>query len=154
MLLLGERVNGLQLAQAYRQLEKTTGQMGQFLQHYDMLLTPTTSRPPFKHGALQLKGPQAWMLNLLGHMNAGGLIERFGGVEQAAADIFEFMPTAPLANIAGIPSMSVPLHWNREGLPIGMQFTSRYADETTLFQLAGQLERARPWADRIPPVHA
>ena len=50
--------------------------------------------------------------------------------------------------------MSVPLCWNDDGLPIGMHFVGRYADEATLFRLAGQLERARPWADRVPPVSA
>ncbi|MDH3499810.1 MAG: amidase, partial [Acidimicrobiia bacterium] len=49
------------------------------------------------------------------------------------------------------PSMSVPLHWH-EGLPIGVQFTARYADEATLFRLAAQLEAARPWRHMIPPL--
>ena len=47
--------------------------------------------------------------------------------------------------------MSVPLHWNAAGLPIGMQFVARLGDDATLFRLAGQLERARPWFDRRPP---
>lgn len=128
--------------------------MGSFLENFDLWLTPTTSTPPFKTGALQLKGLQAWLLRTLGRLNAGGLIERFGGVESAAADLFDFMPTAPLANIAGLPSMSVPLYWNRQGLPVGLQFTGKYAEETGLFQLASQLERAQPWADRLPAVHA
>jgi amidase len=48
--------------------------------------------------------------------------------------------------------MSVPLYWNDQGLPIGMHFAGRYADEATLFRLAGQLERAQPWFDRVPPI--
>ena len=57
-------------------------------------------------------------------------------------------------NITGQPAMSVPLHWNGGNLPIGVQFVSRYGDEATLFQLAGQLERASPWQDRHPPIWA
>jgi len=45
----------------------------------------------------------------------------------------------------------VPLHWNAAGLPVGTQFVARLGGEATLFRLAGQLERARPWFDRVPP---
>jgi len=58
----------------------------------------------------------------------------------------------PICNATGLPAMSVPLHWNGAGLPIGVQFMGRFADESTLFALAGQLERTRPWFARRPPL--
>jgi amidase len=61
------------------------------------------------------------------------------------------MPYTPLFNATGQPAMSVPLHWNAAGLPIGMQFVARLGGDATLFRLAGQLERAQPWFDRVAP---
>jgi amidase len=48
----------------------------------------------------------------------------------------------------------LPLYWNSDGLPVGTQFAARFGDEATLFRLAAQLEEARPWAGKRPPVSA
>ncbi|MEL7103964.1 MAG: amidase, partial [Pseudomonadota bacterium] len=61
-------------------------------------------------------------------------------------------PWCAISNQAGSAAMSVPLHWTAEDLPIGMMFGARCGNEWELYQLAGQLERAAPWADRRPPV--
>jgi amidase len=63
-------------------------------------------------------------------------------------------PFTPPFNMTGQPSISLPLWQSPSGLPIGMMFTARYADEATLFRLAAQLEQAQPWADRHPPMWA
>jgi len=57
-------------------------------------------------------------------------------------------------NLAGLPGISVPAGLNSEGLPLGLQLIGKAFDEATLFRVAAQLEAARPWADRRPPVHA
>lgn len=152
--LLGERLSATEYLQAMRTLELMTRHVGQFFQNFDVLLTPTISEPPVKSGSLQLKGVQARVLSLLGRFNAGGLIEMVGGVDAAVEDMFEFCPYTHIFNITGQPAISLPLYWTKAGLPIGLQFATKYADEATLLRLAGQLERARPWANRLPPVHA
>jgi amidase len=57
-----------------------------------------------------------------------------------------------LYNVTGQPAVSVPLHWTDGGLPVGSMLVGRPADEATLIALSAQLEEARPWAHRRPPV--
>ena len=74
--------------------------------------------------------------------------------DETARKVFGFIPYTPLFNVTGQPAMSMPLYWNADGLPIGTQFVGRFGDEATLFRIAGQVERAQPWAHRIPPGQA
>ncbi|HEY8572561.1 amidase [Phenylobacterium sp.] len=62
-------------------------------------------------------------------------------------------PYTPPFNYSGQPSISLPLHMDAKGLPIGMMFTAKYADEATLFRLAAQLEKEAPWKDRRPAIY-
>jgi len=63
-----------------------------------------------------------------------------------------WVPYTQLANITGRPAISLPLHWTADGLPIGVQFVAPLAGESLLIRLAGQLEQARPWSDRVAPI--
>lgn len=150
--LLGRQITAAELSRAIRFLKLTARQVGRFFEEYDVLLTPTLARPPVKHGELQPVGVQALGMKVLGRLNAGGLIKAVAGIEALAQQVFEFIPFTPLFNATGQPAMSVPLIWNAEGLPIGMQFVARYGDEATLLRLAAQLEQAQPWRDRLPPI--
>src|SRR4051812_8996425 len=55
-------------------------------------------------------------------------------------------------NATGQPACSVPAGFDRRGLPLAVQLAGREHDEATLFALAAQIEQARPWADRRPPL--
>ena len=82
----------------------------------------------------------------------GRLVKNTAVFDQAAAEVFAFIPWTPVYNVTGQPSMSVPLFWNSANVPVGSMLTGKFGDEATLYRLAGQLEKARPWADRKPPL--
>jgi amidase len=66
----------------------------------------------------------------------------------------EIVAFAQPFNVTGQPAISLPLHWTDDGLPVGVQLVAAPGREDVLLQVAGQLEQAQPWADRIPPIHA
>lgn len=82
----------------------------------------------------------------------GGVVAEKAWHSGATCHRHSFMPWTPVFNVTGQPATSVPLFWTDSGLPIGTHFVGRFGDEATLFQLAGQLERARPWSHRKPPL--
>ena len=63
-----------------------------------------------------------------------------------------FAAFTPPFNMSGQPAISLPLHWNEAGLPIGVQLVAAYGREDVLVRVAAQLEAAHPWTDRRPPV--
>ncbi|MCY0996169.1 amidase [Myxococcus sp. MISCRS1] len=130
----GRRLRALDLQAAFAVFNQVSRVVGAFFVDHDALLTPTVAVPPYPLGVLDSNKP----------MGAGEWYRH----------VFTLIPFTPLFNVTGQPAMSVPLHWNAQGLPIGVQFVGRFAEEATLFRLAGQLEHARPWSVRRPPVHA
>ncbi len=150
--LLGRSLEAREFVMATRHLMLGARAVGGFFENWDVLLTPTVSTPPPPTGSLQPTRRERLLLILLGRINAGGVLKVAGALDEAATNAFEFTPWTPVFNVTGQPAMSVPLEWNVEGLPIGLHFVGRFGDEATLFQLAGQLERARPWFDRLPAL--
>ncbi len=118
---------------------------------FDVLLTPTVGVPPLPIGAYKLSTLQRQGLKLLAALPSGALMSQRPKIVEAFAAVFESSPYTMVANVTGQPSMSLPLHWTEDGLPMGMLFTARTGDEATLVRLAAQLEQAMPWKDRRPP---
>ena len=148
--LLGEALSASDYAQANRELQADAQRIRQFFQQYDVLLTPTLAEPPVLIGSLQPSSRKQLLMNFVAKTNASWLMKALKTIEPLAKQVFNFTPyTAPF-NVTGQPAMSVPLHWNEEGLPIGMQFVGKFGREATLFRLAGQLEHAKPWQDGLP----
>ena len=129
----GRRLGAPAYLLAVQDLQRTSRQLVVSLAEYDLWLTPTLGEPPLPLGTLVYYGGDPVELRR----------------RQAT-----FSPFTYITNATGQPAMSVPLYQSGEGLPVGVQFASRAGDEATLFRLAGQLEKARPWAGRRPPVSA
>ena len=99
---------------------------------YDLILTPTMSRPPLKvgHGALDpitINGVDA------------------GDMRQS------WVPYLNFFNLTGHPAISVPCGWTDGGLPCGLQIVGRWYDDALVLRAAAAFEAARPWAHRQPP---
>lgn len=153
--LMGKRLSAADYAAAKRCLQQEARKVASFFEGCDVLLTPTLAAPPLPLGALRLHGFAAVAASAINALDAGWTlalppVARLA--REQTAQLFDFMPYTTLFNVTGQPAMSAPLHWTATGLPIGMHFASRFGDEATLFRLAGQLERARPWKDRQPPL--
>lgn len=118
-----ERMAPADLWMAWHTLNEATAAMHDFLADYDLLLTSTLAEPPWPHDFYPLEGRE---------------------LQEIEARLFAYSGMTPLANSAGLPAMSVPLHV-AHGLPIGTQFIGPHASERLLIQLAAQLERAQPW---------
>ena len=128
---IGMKTSGVDFAQANSDLLVAATSVADFMDDYDLLLSPTLASPPVKLGILGLSPAD------------------LGSYYKA---VTEFGPFSALQNQTGQPSMSVPLAMSKAGLPIGVMFSARYGDEATLLRLAGQLERAAPWSGRRPPL--
>jgi amidase len=117
----------LYFAQAYLQIVSRPAIAA--LSAYDAILTPTLAQPPRPVGYFDEVDPA----------------ENFERQKR-------FTPWTAIYNVTGLPAVSVPLHWSAEGLPVGVMLAGRMGDEGTLISLSAQLEEARPWQDRHPPI--
>ncbi|MGE5501828.1 MAG: amidase [Ignavibacteriales bacterium] len=128
--------------------------LGDFFTRYDLYLTPTVASPPLRVGQLDTTPLNRIATKAMLALNLGGLVLRTGYVHRMAREHLRHTPFTQLANVTGTPAMSVPLHWTPDGLPVGSHFNAPIGGEGLLIRLAAQLEQARPWAHRRPPVFA
>lgn len=148
--LLSRALSAREFADSLRVLERSGSIVARFFEDRDILVTPVVAGPPPKLGALPPTRFEKKLLRLLGLFGSGRLVKMAGLIDRMAGGAFDFTPWTAVFNLSGQPAMSLPLHWNGDGLPIGVHFVSRVGDEGTLLRLAGQLERARPWFGRLP----
>ncbi len=149
--MLGKALSAQEYASAARYLQSAAREVARFFEGYDLLLTPTLSQPPVPVGSLQPSASEKMLINLIGSFDGGNVLKMMGIIKPLAAQTFEFTPWTPVFNVTGQPAMSVPLHWSASGLPVGMHFVGKFGGEATLLRLAGQLEQAKPWSEKVPP---
>ncbi|ETX08485.1 amidase [Candidatus Entotheonella palauensis] len=124
----GTQLRAADLASAITIVHMAGRACGRFMAQYDVLLSPTLAAPP----------PP------IGHVDTGLPDEMF------AERLMPYVAFTQLYNAIGWPAISLPLHMNETGLPIGVMFAARLGDEATLVRLASQIEQARPWFDQLP----
>ena len=145
----GRRLSAEDLAAALDYTRMVARRTATFWDEIDVFVESTVARPAWKIGELTPSPAQLRQLELLKKLPSRTVTRRIA--RDMGRTSLEAIPNTPLWNVTGQPSMSVPLHWH-DDLPIGVQFTARYADEATLFRLAAQLEQAQPWKHRVPQV--
>lgn len=129
----GKSLTAMQMHDALANINTVSRQSGVLFVKNDLFLTPTIAQPPLILGTLD--------------QNEAGVDAR-----EWTRRVFDWVPFTPLFNSTGQPAISLPLHWSPDGLPIGMQFAASLNDEATLLRLAAQLEEAKPWKEKRPPV--
>lgn len=127
----GKRLTGQDAMLAWQEMRLVNREILQRFENWDVYLTPVMCTPP----------PRVDWLD--------PLMDDLKEFDRRQAATFGFTPPF---NLTGQPSLSLPLWQSQANLPIAMMFTAKYADEATLFRLAGQLEKELPWKDRKPPV--
>ena len=152
MAALGRATRSLTLVRAIEARHTYLRQMEDFHASHDLLLTPTTATPPPRIGQFDLPARLQQLQSGLLRVRSAGALRFTPIVAQMIRENLGWVPYTQLANLTGRPAMSVPLHWTADGLPIGSQLVGRLGAEAQLLRLAAQLEQARPWRDRRPPL--
>ncbi len=129
----GMRMKATEYFEMLAKINNMCRDIAPFFEQFDLLLTPTLLKLPQPIGTYNQNEPG---------LDPYQWIDKIRG--------FSGFPS--VFNVTGQPAMSVPLHHSKDGLPIGMQFAAKFADEATLFRIAKQLEDAHPWVDRRPSI--
>lgn len=145
---IGRTVSAGEFAQALKLWGRIGRQMGAFFEDVDLYLTPTTAAPPAKVGELVPSARERQQMSAALAMRAWKVVMKTGLIDEMVEKNLSRTPFTQLANVTGLPAMSVPLHEHDDGMPCGVHFIGPYGREDRLLGVAGQLERAAPWFDR------
>jgi amidase len=128
-----------------------TRRIGSFLERYDLFVTPTVAVLPPRIGELTPKGVLPFAMRFSAYWKLGGLLRRLPFFDTLSRENFRRTPFTQIANIAGIPALSLPFFLPDLHLPIGIQFLAGFGREDLLLQIGHQWEQAHPFFHRFPP---
>lgn len=147
---IGWTMSAADLERSRHVIQAASRKVAAWFAGYDVFLTATAARPPARVGELYPSRADERTMKLLTALPNRQIINV--AMDKMANEKLAWTPNTQLFNQTGQPAISLPLYWNTAGLPIGVQFVGRFGDEATLFRLAAELEAARPWAGRLPPL--
>lgn len=127
----GRNITAIQLMGMQQVMYRIGRTTAAFHETYDLWLTPTLSAPPLKLGTVNVDETD---------------------LQKAFDPLTGYVPFTATQNATGQPAINVPLYWNKQDLPIGVQFAARHGNEMLLLKLAAELEKAAPWANRKPKL--
>jgi amidase len=127
----GKTITASEYIRAKRGINLASRATAKFHETYDMWLSATLGSPPVKLGTFDMdeRDPQ-----------------------KSFAPLIDYVPFTAMQNVTGQPAINMPLYWNKQGLPVGVQFVGRFGDELGLLKLAAQLESAAPWIDQYKKI--
>ncbi|WP_019140124.1 amidase [Noviherbaspirillum massiliense] len=149
---VGRSVSATELLQAQARWQIYVQALAHFHAQYDLWLSPVLSEPALRIGQMATPPLLHAVNDLVNMIGLSGVLRKTSVFQENILKNLAWTPFTQLANITGRPAMSVPLYWNRQGLPLGVQFLGALNDEALLLQLAAELEQARPWFDRQPAI--
>ncbi|WP_027161110.1 amidase [Mesorhizobium sp. WSM1293] len=119
---------------------------------YDAVLMPIIAHPPLACGAMDPKGADDLIENLLDKLHLTPLLKLKPFFGQLMDKSLWFTHWPAIQNVSGQPSIALPVHVTDAGLPIGVQAAGRPGDEETLLSLAAQMEKISGWLGRRAPL--
>lgn len=149
---IGNAINSGQFVATRDEWNQITRTMATFLGDYDLYLTPTTAQKPWEVGAMTLNSVEAAAAKVITRFDLGKLLIATGMVKKNASKALARTPFTQLANMTGLPAISLPVFHSEDGFPMGSQFVAPAGDELTLLQLANELEQAVNWQVRFKTI--
>ncbi|MBA53113.1 MAG: amidase [Pseudomonadales bacterium] len=148
---IGKRFNAGAFVLSKRRWSEFSHIMDEWHNSHDLLMSPTLAVPPYNIGEMGGSALEESILKFANLTNLSSVISSRFLYALSKPQLMK-VPFTQLANITGQPAMSVPLFWNKAGMPIGTQFVGRRLSDAMLLGLAEELERVEPWFDKVPAM--